>query len=90
MQWFNSNKLLNENFLGVKTGTTPTAGPCLTGYFQYKDFQAIACLLMSKTSDTRWKDMATLFLWALDKHLLKAQEQIFPAGNYINIINPTS
>ena len=29
LQWFNSNKLLNDFFLGIKTGTTPSAGPCL-------------------------------------------------------------
>jgi D-alanyl-D-alanine carboxypeptidase len=33
LQWFNSNKLLNDNFIGIKTGTTPSAGPCLCGYF---------------------------------------------------------
>lgn len=37
-QWFNSNKLLNDYFKGVKTGTTPTAGPCLTTYFVRRDF----------------------------------------------------
>jgi D-alanyl-D-alanine carboxypeptidase len=69
MQWFNSNKLLNDNFIGIKTGTTPTAGPCLCGYFAYKDFNAIACVMNTKTVDSRWKDMAMLFLWALDKYL---------------------
>ena len=69
MQWFNSNKLLNDHFIGIKTGTTPTAGPCLCGYFAYKDFNAIACVMNTKTVDSRWKDMAMLFLWALDKYL---------------------
>jgi hypothetical protein len=50
-------------------GTTPTAGPCLCGYFAYKDFNAIACVMNTKTVDSRWKDMAMLFLWALDKYL---------------------
>lgn len=70
IQWSNSNKLLNDYFQGVKTGTTPTAGPCLTGYFQYKEFTAIACVMNTKTTESRWKDMAILFLWALDKYYL--------------------
>jgi len=28
--WTNTNKLLEDGFLGVKTGITPTAGPCLS------------------------------------------------------------
>jgi serine-type D-Ala-D-Ala carboxypeptidase (penicillin-binding protein 5/6) len=28
--WYNTNKLLEDGFLGVKTGITPTAGPCLS------------------------------------------------------------
>lgn len=34
VMWENTNKLLGiEGFLGVKTGITPSAGPCLTSYF---------------------------------------------------------
>ena len=68
-QWVNSNKLLNDYFRGVKTGTTPSAGPCLTCHFVRRDFSIVVCLLNSKTSDSRFKDMAILILWALDKHL---------------------
>lgn len=33
--WENTNKLLGmDGFLGVKTGITPAAGPCLTSFFQ--------------------------------------------------------
>ena len=33
--WKNTNKLLkNEGFVGVKTGVTPSAGPCLSSMFQ--------------------------------------------------------
>jgi D-alanyl-D-alanine carboxypeptidase len=32
--WFNTNKMLNLNgFVGVKTGVTPSAGPCLSSMF---------------------------------------------------------
>jgi D-alanyl-D-alanine carboxypeptidase len=32
-QWDNTNKLLNEYFIGSKTGITPGAGPCLVTQF---------------------------------------------------------
>lgn len=69
LQWFNSNKLLNDYFIGLKTGTTPSAGPCLCSYFQFGDFSIIVCVMNTKTVDTRWKDMAILCLWALDKYM---------------------
>jgi D-alanyl-D-alanine carboxypeptidase len=63
---------LNSYFKGVKTGVTPTAGPCLSSYFEYLDFSIVACIMDSKTIDVRWKEMATLVLWALDKHLKRS------------------
>lgn len=33
--WDNTNKLLNEYFIGSKTGITPGAGPCLVTQFQF-------------------------------------------------------
>lgn len=33
--WKNTHKLLEEGWLGIKTGVTPAAGPCLTSF--YKD-----------------------------------------------------
>ena len=33
--WDNTNKLLRvEGFIGVKTGVTPAAGPCLSSFFK--------------------------------------------------------
>jgi D-alanyl-D-alanine carboxypeptidase (penicillin-binding protein 5/6) len=32
-QWYNTNKILNGSFKGVKTGITTTAGPSLCCYF---------------------------------------------------------
>ena len=29
-RWWNTNKLLNKDWEGVKTGQTPSAGPCLS------------------------------------------------------------
>ena len=83
--WVNSNKLLNNYFKGVKTGVTPSAGPCLCGAFQFNDFNVIACIMDSKNIDVRWKEMATLILWVLDKHLKKNNDYInYAPSNYIN------
>ncbi len=73
--WTNSNKLLNSYFSGVKTGITPSAGPCLCGSFSLVDqtleFSVIAVIMDSKNVDVRWRELATLVLWALHKHLQK-------------------
>jgi len=85
--WQNSNKLLNGFFQGVKTGITPTAGPCLCSYISYMDFSAIACIMDAKNMDVRWKEMATLMIWALDKHIKKNMQQLLYAPiNYIQIV----
>ena len=35
--WVNTNLLLEiDEFIGMKTGVTPTAGPCLTVAYIYK------------------------------------------------------
>ena len=67
--WVNSNKLLNGYFDGVKTGNTPSAGPCLCCSFVYKDFNVTTVITGCKHPDVRWKEMALLVLWAFDKHL---------------------
>ena len=82
--------MLNEYFKGVKTGTTPSAGPCLTGYFVRREFSIIVCILNSKNSEIRFRDMAILVLWALDKHLqgLSAKDAVTTvATNNLNYYN---
>lgn len=69
--WENTNKLLNEFFIGSKTGITPGAGPCLVTQFQYGAYSSQGCLIDSKTQDIRWKEMSTILLWQFDKFLKK-------------------
>ncbi len=38
--WDNTNKLLNQYFIGSKTGITPSAGPCLVTYFKYGPYES--------------------------------------------------
>ena len=61
--WENTNKLLNSFFVASKTGITPSAGPCLITYFKFGLYESRGCLIDSKTSEIRWKEMVTILLW---------------------------
>lgn len=65
MSWHNSNKLLNNHFKGTKTGTTTTAGMCLSCLVEYEDVSLIVTILGCRNDKYRWKDMAKLALWAI-------------------------
>ena len=39
--WFNTNKLLESGFIGIKTGHTDAAGPCLASCIMYDDGRLI-------------------------------------------------
>jgi D-alanyl-D-alanine carboxypeptidase len=71
--WENTNKLLNEYFIGSKTGITQGAGPCLVTQFQYGPYIGQGCLIDSKSLEIRWKEMSTILLWQFDKFLKKNQ-----------------
>ena len=56
MLWENTNKLLRrEGFVGVKTGVTVTAGPCLATCFKYKAKKYIIVLLKTSKLSRRFK-----------------------------------
>jgi D-alanyl-D-alanine carboxypeptidase (penicillin-binding protein 5/6) len=48
--WYNTNKLLNlDGFIGVKTGATPSAGPCLSSVYRMGISEYIVIVVL-KTS----------------------------------------
>lgn len=57
--WGNTNKLLKEGFIGVKTGFTPAAGPCLACAIG----NIVIVLLGCKYRRERWKDAIELLEW---------------------------
>ena len=69
--WENTNKLINQYFVGSKTGITYTAGPCLVTNFKFGEYISFGVLINSKTPEIRWKEMATIILWHFDKYLSK-------------------
>ncbi|TNV84467.1 hypothetical protein FGO68_gene13804 [Halteria grandinella] len=67
-QWQNTNKLLEQSgYSGLKTGITPTAGPCLAASLQRDEFKFIVVILNSKSMDQRWGEVQKLATWAMNK-----------------------
>jgi D-alanyl-D-alanine carboxypeptidase len=55
-EWENTNKLLRrEGFVGLKTGITVTAGPCLASAFCFKGKTYISVILRAKKVSRRFK-----------------------------------
>lgn len=64
--WENTNKLLWRNgYIGLKTGITQTAGPCLAANFKWDitDENYIIVLLNSRSMDHRWNEVGKLKAW---------------------------
>lgn len=63
--WTNTNKLLWKGFSGVKTGFTPSAGPCLCSCIEEKaNRQVIIVLLGCSSMNKRWLEAYRLWKWA--------------------------
>ena len=71
--WFNTNKLLAKGFNGLKTGITPSAGPCLLSSYVDDQVQITMVLLSCKTPDHRWTETLKMKDWTI-KVLLKTKD----------------
>lgn len=58
--WKNTNKLLELGYSGLKTGITPTAGPCLAACINSQEHKYIVVLLCSRTMENRWTEVPRL------------------------------
>jgi D-alanyl-D-alanine carboxypeptidase len=54
-------------YTGLKTGITPTAGPCLAASLQKDDFRLIVVVLNCKSMEHRWSEVQKLVQWAMFK-----------------------
>lgn len=61
--WENTNKLLREGWEGVKTGNTPSAGPCFAGYVQKDSQNYLAVVLGCDSQESRFTDCKKLVNW---------------------------
>lgn len=56
VQWENTNKLLRrEGFVGLKTGITATAGPCLAAAYNFRGKTYISVVLRAPKISSRFK-----------------------------------
>ena len=79
MTWENTNKLLGHGYEGVKTGITPTAGPCLASSLRRsKDRHLICVLLNASDLDTRFSESRRLMEYGERKMFHKAFDDIDP------------
>ena len=77
MGWHNSNRLLTvPGFKGVKTGITPTAGSCLSVWFERGETKLITVVLGSRSIEHRWKDAwrLTMYAAAVQEHTRESQQ----------------
>lgn len=69
--WRNTNTLLwrRKDCKGLKTGTTPWAGFCLSSIFRVKHMEVIVVVLKCASPDERFNDAEKLYLWFKSKYL---------------------
>ena len=66
VKWENTNMMLNfDGFNGLKTGITPTAGPCLCSSYSKSGVNLIIVLLNCKTIEKRWDETRKLLKFYL-------------------------
>ena len=66
-KWENTNYLLKEGYSGIKTGITPTAGPCLAASVNHSGYNVCVVLLSSCSMDSRWYEAPKLVAWGVKK-----------------------
>lgn len=64
VDWINTNRLLTQGFNGVKTGYTPTAGPCLCCSVNDGNINLIIVILNARYRHLRWVEALRLLAWA--------------------------
>ena len=66
-KWENTNYLLKEGFDGIKTGITPTAGPCLAASIKKDDIHVAVIVLSCCSMDSRWYEVPKIVSWGVKK-----------------------
>ena len=59
--------LLKEGYSGIKTGITPTAGPCLAASVNHSGYNVCVVILSSCSMDSRWYEVPKLVAWGVKK-----------------------
>ena len=75
----NTHRLLHEReeYVGIKTGVTATAGPCLASCISIRERKFIIIVLNSKKMSMRFSDTELLKHWLLKKEKISHQKSKF-------------
>jgi D-alanyl-D-alanine carboxypeptidase len=65
-------------YSGLKTGITPTAGPCLAASIVKNEFKFIIVILNSRSMEHRWVEVQKLVHWAMQKITKIKQSDLKP------------
>ena len=70
-EWKNMNRLLGtEGYIGIKTGTTTSAGACLVSSSRREGVELILVVLNSNNRLGRYVDSRNLYRWAFHRQLV--------------------
>jgi D-alanyl-D-alanine carboxypeptidase len=69
VEWKNTNRHLFQfrECMGIKTGITPSAGPCLSSAYKVMGRELIVIVLNCESVEARYKDAEALFKWSRRK-----------------------
>ena len=67
-KWYNTHLMLGQRGInGIKTGITPTAGPCLVTSLSYEGIDLVVVIIACKNMDIRWSETWKLANWAIQR-----------------------
>jgi hypothetical protein len=66
-KWENTNQLLKEGYSGIKTGITPSAGPCLSACTKKDGYNVVVVVLSCCSMESRWYEVPKLVNWGVKK-----------------------
>lgn len=78
LQWENTNKLLHRVSccVGVKTGVTPAAGPCLATAFCLEQRKFAIVILKAPSMELRFKETLIILRWIANNQNLSLPDDI--------------
>lgn len=67
-KWYNTHLMLGQRGInGIKTGITPSAGPCLATSICYEGIELVVVIICTKSMDIRWSETWKLANWAMQR-----------------------
>ena len=79
-----------DGYIGVKTGITEAAGPCLASCYEKNGHCFVVILLQCKTMEARWEEVQRLVDWAIQRKALLAPNQQGPRYENATASQPTN